>query len=80
MLHGTAQHTIIIAKEQIVVNQFLHNFWFDLPVLLGEFFALGLDGLHTAVQHTGNTTEAYRGHNKTQYKSNQEFAHYSTFT
>ena len=65
MLHGTAQHTIIIAKEQIVVNQFLHNFWFDLPVLLGEFFALGLDLLDTFVQHTGNTTEAYRGHDKT---------------
>ena len=76
----TAQHTIIIAKEQIVVNLFLHNFWFDLPVLLGEFFALGLNGLDAAVHDTGNTTEAHTGHNQPQYKTNNEFGHYSTFT
>ena len=63
-----------------MVNHFLHNFWFDLPVLLGEFFALGLDGLDTPVQHTGNATEAYSRDNNAQYKTRDEFAHYSTFT
>ena len=80
MLCLIAQHINIITKEQILVNHFWHNFWFDLPVLLGEFFALGLDLLDTTVQHTGNAAEAHRGHNQAQYKSNDEFAHYSTFT
>ena len=70
MLRLIAQHTIIITKEQILVNLFLHNFWFDLPVLLGEFFALGLDLLDTFVQHTGNTAEAHACDNETQHKTN----------
>ena len=70
MLRLIAQHTIIITKEQILVNLFLHNFWFDLPVLLGEFFALGLDLLDTFVHDTGNAAEAYACDNETQHKTN----------
>ena len=55
----TAQHTIIIAKEQILVNLFLHNFWFDLPVLLGEFFALGLDSLDATIHNASDSGEAH---------------------
>ena len=75
-----AQHTIIIANRDILVNHFLHNFWFNLPVLLGEFFALGLDLLDALVQHTGNATEAHSRNHKAQNESNNKFNHHSTLT
>jgi hypothetical protein len=37
-----------------MVNHFCNNFWFDLPDLLGQFFALSLDGLDAFVKHSSN--------------------------
>ena len=41
-----------------MVNHFCNNFWFDLPVLLGQFSALGLDGLDPSVKHSSNARKS----------------------
>ena len=41
-----------------MVNHFCNNFWFDLPVLSGEFFALVLDGLDAFVKHSSNARKS----------------------
>jgi hypothetical protein len=42
-----------------MVNHFCNNFWFDLPDLLGQFFALSLDGLDAFVKHSSNARKSY---------------------
>ena len=58
-----------------MVNHFCNNFWFDLPVLLGQFLALGLDGMHTFVKHTCQAREAYGTDHQAQDKSNYKITH-----
>ena len=41
-----------------MVNHFCNNFWFDLPDLLGQFFALSLDGLDAFVKHSSNARKS----------------------
>jgi len=41
-----------------MVNHFCNNFWFDLPVLLGQFLALSLDGLYAFVKHSSNARKS----------------------
>jgi hypothetical protein len=40
------------------VNHFLLQSRFDLPVLLGQFPALGLDGLDAFVKHSSNARKS----------------------
>jgi hypothetical protein len=41
-----------------MVNHFCNNFWFDLPVLLGQFLAGLLDGVDTSVKHSSNARKS----------------------
>jgi hypothetical protein len=75
-----AQHINIIAKDCILVNHFCYNFDSFLPVLSGQFLTGFLDGLDTTIKDTSNTREAHSGHDQTQYKTNDQVAHYNTFT
>ena len=59
----------------ILVNHFLHNFWLDLPVLLGEFFAGLLDGMHTFVKHTCQSGKAHGGNHQTKNSTKYEITH-----
>jgi hypothetical protein len=76
----TAQHINIIAKDDILVNHFLHNFDSFLPKLLGQFLACLLDGMHTTIKDTSDARKSHSGHYQSQNESNDQFAHYSTFT
>jgi hypothetical protein len=62
--HAVCQHIQIIHKNDIGVNHFLAQSRFDLPNLLGQFFALDLDGLDTSVSDSSNARKAHCGHNQ----------------
>ena len=59
-----------------MVNHFCNNFWFDLPKLLSEFFALSLDGLDTPIHNASNSRKAHTCYYHAQNKSNDDFTHY----
>ena len=46
-----------------------------LPELLGQFFALLLDGLDASVGNSSNARKAHSRHNQTHNKTNEKFAH-----
>ena len=76
----TAQHINIIAKDDILVNHFLHNFDSFLPKLLGQFFALGLDLLNATVHNASDSGEPHTCHNQAQHETNDKFTHFVFLT
>ena len=46
-----------------------------MPESLGQFLALGLDGLNTLVKHSSNARKANGADHQAQNESNYEFAH-----
>ncbi len=70
-----AQHIHIIAENVVWVNHFLLESRLSLPELLGEIFAMGLDGTHAVVQNSSDAAKPNSGHHQPKYKSNNEFAH-----
>ena len=58
-----------------MVNHFCNNFWFDLPVLLGQFLALSLDGLDAFVKHSSNARKSNGTDHQAQNESNYYVAH-----
>ena len=46
-----------------------------MPESLGQFLALGLDGLHTFIKHSSNARKANGTDHQAQNESNYEFAH-----